>query len=189
MRRVSHTVSLLIETDKQHSVTEPSSSSWPGPGRILPTGEGPKRSDEPLSRLLDTRSSLKRPRPRVEMSEQRELSSPRRRGLLYVSLYCATRIRLRCSDDDSLQRERRMSRVPLLTEPRSPSESPGPGSPSLPRPGSMEVKRPRVPLPMEPRSPRGRRRQGSPDSLNSNSPESSPRYVPLLDLPPNQTNE
>jgi hypothetical protein len=87
------------------------------------------------------------------------------------------------SDDDSLLRARRRPRdkprevkLPLP----SPSESPGPESPSLPKLGSTVEKRPRVLLPLrEPRSPRGRRRQGSPDSLNSNSPESSPRYVLL----------
>lgn len=88
------------------------------------------------------------------------------------------------SDDDSLLRERRR----LRDRPRverllpSPSESPGPGSPSLPRLGSMEVKRPRVPLPREPRSLRGRRRQGSPDSLNLNLPESRARYALLTPI-------
>jgi hypothetical protein len=87
---------------------------------------------------------------------------------------------LTSSDDDSLLRERRRPRdKPRVVKPLpSPSESPGTGSPSLPRLGSTEAKRPRVPLPREPRSPRGRRRQGSPDSLNSNSPESRARYVP-----------
>jgi RNA recognition motif-containing protein len=87
---------------------------------------------------------------------------------------------LTSSDDDSLLRERRRPRdKPRVVKPLpSPSESPETGSPSPPRLGSTEVKRPRVPLPRELRSPRGRRRQGSPDSLNSNSPESRARYVP-----------
>ena len=107
-------------------------------------------------------------------------SKPKKKRAPVSLLTLYTKAGLTSSDDDSLLRERRR----LRDRPRverllpSPSESPGPGSPSLPRLGSMEVKRPRVPLPREPRSPRGRRRQGSPDSLNLNSPESRARYVP-----------